>query len=58
VSKITIRTIPILILLLLAGVKQASAQGFSAYFGVGSAQDGPATNSGCAPQNEIGRAHV
>jgi hypothetical protein len=52
VSKLTIRIIPILVLFLLAGVKQASAQGFSAYFGVGTAQDGPATNSGC-PSKQV-----
>ncbi|HXP82012.1 MAG TPA: outer membrane beta-barrel protein [Verrucomicrobiae bacterium] len=49
-SKLTIRTIPLLALLLLAGVKQASAQGVSAYFGLGSAFDSAATSSGCAPQ--------
>ncbi len=52
-SKLTIRTIPILVLFLLAGVKQASAQGFSAYFGVGTAQDGAATNSGCPPHQVV-----
>ncbi|HEY2646451.1 MAG TPA: hypothetical protein VGI34_05735 [Candidatus Acidoferrales bacterium] len=49
-SKLTIRTIPILVLFLLAGVKQASAQGVSAYFGLGTATDGRATGAGCAPQ--------
>lgn len=38
-SKLTIRTIPLLALLLLAGVKQASAQEVSAYFGLGTATD-------------------
>ena len=47
-SKLTIRTIPILVLFLLAGVKNASAQGVSAYFGVGSATDGQTTNAGCS----------
>lgn len=47
-SKLTIRTIPILVLFLLAGVKQASAQGVSAYFGVGSATDGQVTSPQCA----------
>jgi len=48
--KLTIRTIPLLALLLLAGVKQASAQGVSAYFGVGSAIDSKGTSPGCSPQ--------
>jgi hypothetical protein len=43
-----IRTIPVLVLFLLAGVHQANAQGVSAYFGVGSASDGAATTPGCA----------
>lgn len=47
-SKLTIRTVPLLALLLLAGVKQASAQGVSAYFGVGSATDTAGTSPGCA----------
>jgi opacity protein-like surface antigen len=47
-SKLTIRIIPLLVLLLLAGVKQASAQGVSAYFGVGSATDSAGTSAGCA----------
>jgi len=42
--KITIRTIPFLVLLLLAGVKQSKAQGVSPYFGVGSAFDGAVTS--------------
>ncbi len=51
-SKLTIRTIPLLALFLLAGVKQASAQGVSAYFGLGSAFDSAATQSGC-PSGQI-----
>ena len=56
-SKLTIRTIPFLILLLLTSVKQASAQGASAYFGVGSATDtagtgtNPVTNLPCPAGN-------
>ena len=49
-SKLTIRTLPLLVLLLLAGVKQANAQGVSAYFGLGSATDSPATSPGCPSQ--------
>lgn len=49
-SKLTIRTIPLLALFLLAGVKQASAQGVSAYFGVGSAYNSAGTTPGCPPQ--------
>jgi hypothetical protein len=49
-SKLTIRTIPLLVLLFLAGVKQASAQGVSFYFGLGSATDSPATSPGCPSQ--------
>lgn len=49
-SKLTIRTIPVLILLLVAGAKKANAQGVSAYFGMGSAIDSAATSSGCAPK--------
>jgi hypothetical protein len=48
--KLTIRTIPLLILLLLTSVKQAGAQGVSMYFGLGSATDSPATSPGCASQ--------
>lgn len=48
--KITIRIIPLLVLLLLAGVKQASAQGVSAYFGLGSATDSATTSPGCSPK--------
>jgi hypothetical protein len=50
--KLTIRTVPFLVLLLLFGVDQASAQGVSAYFGVGSAFDSAATQSGC-PTGQI-----
>lgn len=52
-SKLTVRVIPFLVLLLLAGVKQASAQGVSVNFGLGSAFDNSATNSGC-PAGQIG----
>jgi hypothetical protein len=48
--KFTIRTLPLLALFLLAGVKQASAQGVSAYFGLGSAIDSAGTSAGCSPQ--------
>lgn len=47
-SKHMIRTIPALVLFLLAGVHHANAQGVSAYFGIGSASDGAATTPGCA----------
>jgi hypothetical protein len=40
--------VPVLTLLLLAGGKQSNAQGFSAYFGLGSAFDSAATSAGCA----------
>jgi hypothetical protein len=50
--KLTIRIIPLLVLLLLAGVKQASAQSVSPYFGLGSAFDSAATQSGC-PTGQI-----
>jgi hypothetical protein len=49
-SKLMIRSLPLLVLLLLAGVKQANAQGVSAYFGLGSATDSPATSAGCPSQ--------
>lgn len=45
--KLTIRTAAVFVLLLLAGVNQAKAQGVSAYFGIGSATDGAATGAGC-----------
>ncbi len=51
-SKLTIRIIPLLLVLLLAGVKQSNAQGVSAYFGLGSAIDSAATSSGC-PAKQI-----
>jgi hypothetical protein len=48
--KLTIRTLTILVVLLLASANQASAQGVSAYFGVGSAADSAGTSPGCASQ--------
>lgn len=45
--KLAIRAIPLFFVLLLAGVKQAGAQGLSAYFGMGSATDGATTSPGC-----------
>jgi hypothetical protein len=48
-SKLTIRIIPFLFLLLLANVKQAGAQGASAYFGVGSAWDTKGTTTNVTP---------
>jgi hypothetical protein len=48
--KATTRMIPLLILLLFAAANQASAQGVSAYFGVGSATDSATTSPGCSPQ--------
>ena len=47
-SKLTISAIPLLFLLLLFNVKQTSAQGMSAYFGLGSATNSAATSAGCA----------
>lgn len=47
-SKFAIRMLPLLGVLLLAGVSPAHAQGVSAYFGLGSAFDSSATNGGCA----------
>jgi hypothetical protein len=47
--KFTTRTILPLLLLLFASVKYASAQGISAYFGLGSASDSATTSTGCAP---------
>jgi len=44
-SKLRIRMIPVLLLSLVAGVKQAGAQGVSPYFGLGSAFDGAATSA-------------
>ena len=53
--KPTIRTIPLLALLLLAGVKETSAQGVSAYFGLGTATDTAGTTNNstavCSPGN-------
>lgn len=43
--KLTIRTIPLLVLLLLATVKQTSAQGVSVYFGIGTAADTAGTGT-------------
>lgn len=43
-----IRTIPFLVLLFLAGARQAHAQAVSAYFGVGSATDGATTSPATA----------
>jgi hypothetical protein len=45
-----IRLVPLLVLFLLAGVPRANAQGVSAYFGLGSATDTPATTAGCPNQ--------
>jgi hypothetical protein len=42
--KLTIRVTPLLVLILLAGVKQASAQGVSPYFGLGSSFDSAVTS--------------
>jgi outer membrane protein W len=52
-SKLMIRTLPLLGLFLLASVPRASAQGVSAYFGLGSAFDSAATSPGC-PSSQIG----
>lgn len=49
-SKLTVRTIPLVLVLLLVGVHQASAQQVSAYFGLGTATDGAATSTGCSTQ--------
>jgi hypothetical protein len=50
--KLTIRTIAVFVLLILASVNQAKAQGVSAYFGAGSANDGAATGAGC-PSKQV-----
>lgn len=42
--------LPLLFLLLVAGVYPASAQQISAYFGAGSATDGATTSPGCSPK--------
>lgn len=47
--KLAIRAILALLLLLLANVNQASAQGLSPYFGLGTATNTQATSAGCAP---------
>jgi len=46
-SKLTFRTILLLLIVFLGNLKYASAQGFSAYFGLGSANDSPGTSVGC-----------
>jgi len=51
VSKLTIRTIPFLILLLLTNVKLASAQGGSVYFGGGTAWNSAGTSPNCPSGN-------
>lgn len=51
-SKLIIRVIPILAVLLLLSVKGANAQGVSPYFGLGSAFDSSATQGGC-PSGQI-----
>ena len=51
-SKLTIRILPILAVLLLIGVEGANAQGVSPYFGLGSAFDSSATQGGC-PSGQI-----
>ncbi len=48
-SKLILRTLPLFFLLFVAGVHPASAQQFSAYFGMGSATDGATTSAGCSP---------
>ena len=53
--KLTRRTIPLLVLLLLAGVKQANAQGVSVNFGLGTATNSAGTTNNstavCPPGN-------
>jgi hypothetical protein len=49
-SKLQFRLIPLLLLLLFTSVKSASAQGVSAYFGVGGANNSAATSAGCPSQ--------
>jgi hypothetical protein len=46
-SKLTFRTILLLLIVFLGNLKYADAQGFSAYFGLGSATDSPGTSAGC-----------
>ena len=48
--KLTIRTILLLSVLLLASARYANAQGLSAYFGLGSANNSAGTSVGCASQ--------
>ena len=50
-SKLMLRTIPFLFLLLLVNVGQASAQGGSVYFGGGSAWNSAGTSPGCPSGN-------
>jgi hypothetical protein len=50
--KLTIRTTAVFVLLWLAGASQTKAQGVSAYFGIGSANDGAATSAGC-PSKQV-----
>jgi hypothetical protein len=53
-SKLTIRILPVLVVLLLANAKFANAQGVSAYFGVGSAFDSaPKDTTGTCPSGQI-----
>jgi hypothetical protein len=47
-SKLALRTAPLLLWLLFAGAKPARAQGFSLFFGGGSATDGATTTPGCS----------
>jgi hypothetical protein len=48
--KLSIRTTALLIFFILAGVHTASAQGVSAYFGLGTATNSATTSPGCAPK--------
>ena len=50
--KLSLRLLLFLFVLMLAAVHQASAQGVSAYFGVGSANNSAATSAGC-PSHQI-----
>lgn len=52
-SKLTIRIIPILAFLLLTGTQKASAQGFSAYFGAGTANDEPTSDPACPAPRQL-----
>lgn len=51
--KLMTRIIPLLLLLLFACVNQASAQGLSAYFGLGSATDGQASDPTCPAPHQL-----